>query len=544
MNEIPPAIPTPRRETPSLLAVNVFLSLGILLILLVGHYLDERLPQYWMGILAEFGLAGLALLFMWGERLSVRETLRWRWPGWPALGASVALAAGLWLVGVSINVVMALLLGYTTPQPPDAFPTDGWSALALLTATVIAAPLCEEVMFRGYVQRAYERWGSWAGVLIGGAIFALYHLRFQGMVALLPVSLALGLLAWRSHSLLPGILLHAVYNSMATLLLIALSFGSPRVVGVLALLVLCGAALLMPVALAALWWLWRRTRPPARPAPPPLRGMARWAWGVPLLALALIYGYAAVSEVILGRFPELLAVSAVELQPDVAGERLEHWSYVIHNPFAEQVGTAECTLKSPPAPTLTCQAQQDAFTVELPLALPALQPLLTGEARAWQQRVAWTGAELRPTAISGTRVVAGETVTVTLPYNGSPALLRFENTLQTGGAVSLPPDTLWESTWPWRLRGLPFEIGYGSQISFAWLDAAGAAQVSPAYVSVVGAEPVWTPAGAFVAWKVALTYTLPEDAEVTLAAWYTAESPHTVVRYDEGDVSYLLAAAE
>lgn len=542
INEVTPALMPPRREVPSLLAVNLFLVLGILIILVVGQFLEELLPQYWMGILAEFVLAGLTLLFIRGERLSVRETLRWQWPGWPALAASVILAVGLWIVGVGVNVVAMLIFGYTTPMSPAAFPKDGWGALALAAATVVTAPLCEEVMFRGYVQRAYERWGGWIGVLVGGTIFALYHLRFQGVFALIPVALVLGLLAWRSHSLLPGIVLHAVYNSLATLLLIVSSFLPLRVVSALAGMVVCGALALLPPALLALWWLWRRTHPPLPPAPSPLRGMARWAWVIPLLALLLIYGYAAVSEVIMGRFPELLAVDEVELQADAAWERPQRWSYVIHNAFEEQIGTAECALSASSALTATCQAQQEAFEVDFPLEMPALRPWLTGEARAWEQQLAWDDADLRPATVRGTRVVAGETVTLTFPANGSADLLRFETSLQASGEVFLPPDTLLAETWPWRLMGLPFEIGYGSQVSFAWLDETGAAQVGPAYVGVVGGEPVWTPAGSFVAWKVILKYTPSDGKEVTLAAWYTTEAPHTVVRYDEGGVSYLLTA--
>ncbi|HNT78590.1 MAG TPA: type II CAAX endopeptidase family protein [Anaerolineae bacterium] len=544
INEVTLALPPQRRELPSLLVVNLYLVLGILIILVVGQFLEDLLPPYWMGILAEFVLAGLTLLFIRGEKLPVRETLRWRWPGWPALAASVVLAVGLWIVGVGLNVITMLLLGYTTPMAPSAFPQDGWGALGLLVATVVAAPLCEEVMFRGYVQRAYERWGGGVGALVGGVIFALYHLRFQGGFALLPVSLVLGVLAWRSHSLLPGILLHAVYNSIAALLLIVSSFLPLQVVGALIALAVCGAVLLTPLTLLALWWLWQRNHPPAHPASSPLRGMRRWAWGIPLLALLLIYGYAAVSEVILGRFPELLAVDEIVLQPGATWDRPQHWSYVIHNTFGEAVGTAECILEPPAAASARCRARQEAFAVDFPLDVPALQPWLTGEARAWEQRVAWDAVDLRPATVSGTRVLAGEIVTVTFPANGRADSLRFETLLQGSGEVSLPPDTLLAETWPWRLMGLPFEIGYGSQLSFAWLDEGGAMQVSPAYVGVVGGEPVWTPAGAFVAWKVVLKYTPTAGEETTLAAWYTAEAPHMLVRYDEGGVSYLLAATD
>jgi hypothetical protein len=375
-------------------------------------------------------------------------------------------------------------------------------------------------------------------------IFALYHLRFQGVFALVPVALALGMLAWRSQSLLPSIVLHAAYNSVATLLLIVSSFLPLRIVGAMVVMVVCGALLLLPLALPALWWLWQMTHPPTPPAPWPLQGMRRWAWVIPLLALLLIYGYAALSELIVGRFPELLAVDDLALQPDAVWNPPQRWSYVIQNAFAEPIGTAECALEAPPAPELTCQAQQDAYMVDFPLDIPALQPWLTDEARAWQQRVAWDDAGLRPATLSGTRTVAGETATVTFPYNGSAELLHFENPLQTSGEIPLPSNTLLEGAWPWRLMGLPFEIGYGSQVSFAWLDADGAVQLSPAYVGVVGAEPVWTPSGAFVAWKVVLKYTPTDGAEATLAAWYTADASHTLVRYDEEGTSYLLAAVE
>ena len=45
-------------------------------------------------------------------------------------------------------------------------------------------------MFRGYVQRAYDRGKPLTGIMVGGLIFALYHLQFQGLFALLPVAFA------------------------------------------------------------------------------------------------------------------------------------------------------------------------------------------------------------------------------------------------------------------------------------------------------------------------------------------------------------------
>jgi len=52
-------------------------------------------------------------------------------------------------------------------------------------------------------------------------------------------------------------------------------------------------------------------------------------------------------------------------------------------------------------------------------------------------------------------------------------------------------------------------------------------------VVVYGAEPVQTPAGLFIAWRVDLT----DDISV----WYHVDSPHTLLQYHDGFLTYVLA---
>ena len=308
------------RETPSLLAANVYLLVGLLVLIWSSWGPHPLREQYLIGIAVEFALALGALLFQRIERLSIRKTLRLRWPGWRPTALNVALAFGLWMTGVILNVMTTMVLGYTAPAPPTLFPRNGLDALLLVFSTMVVAPLCEEVMFRGYVQRAYERRNPWTGILVGGIIFSLYHLRFQGAFALMPVALALGFVAWRSDSLLPGILLHAAYNSIATLVLVAISFLSMQIVTGLIIALICVGVLMSPVALLALWGIWRVTDPPVRRRPARFGWMRRWLWPVPIVVMLGIYGYAAVVEVIVGRFPEMLAVERLELRAPEAWE--------------------------------------------------------------------------------------------------------------------------------------------------------------------------------------------------------------------------------
>jgi hypothetical protein len=54
-------------------------------------------------------------------------------------------------------------------------------------------------------------------------------------------------------------------------------------------------------------------------------------------------------------------------------------------------------------------------------------------------------------------------------------------------------------------------------------------------VVVQGGEPIATPAGNYLAWRV-------EVGEQT--AWYDVEPPHTLLRYDDGQSIYLLTGVE
>ncbi|HOT90693.1 MAG TPA: CPBP family intramembrane metalloprotease [Anaerolineae bacterium] len=534
------------RETPSLLIANLYLLLG-LLVLIGGSYATRKFnTRYVAGIVIECLLALIALLFQRLEKLSLRETLRWRWPGWLPFALSAGLAFGLWISGIVLNLTTTALLGYSTPIAPTMFPRNATEAFLLVLSTVIVAPICEEIMFRGYVQRAYERRSPWIGVTVGGIIFAMYHLRFQGVFALLPVAFALGFVAWRSNSLFPGMLLHAAYNSIATTVLITTSFSSAMVTGGVVIALLCLGLLMTPMALTALWGLWRTTHPPVKPALPGPTGWQKWAWRLSLVVMFGIYGFAAVWEILEGRFPKVLAQEALTLKPPTAWDTSLSWNYVLNGGINQTVGKAACTLSpEPDTVALSCQVQQEPFEAEMPFKMPegfALTTLpgisLRGDAFTATQHVVWKKADLALQALTGTRETDSTALTLTHPVSATDRQLRVES--ESGSeTVSLPPGVLFDGEWPWRLSALPFAIAYGSTHPLALVGDDGHIHIVEAFILVTGSEPVWTPAGNFVTWKVTVTYTL-DDEETTLAAWYDVDPPHTLVRYDNGEVSYLL----
>ncbi len=88
-----------------------------------------------------------------------------------------------------------------------------------LSVLALTPAICEELLFRGYVQRQAERgMGVTGGILFSGIIFGVYHLRFSQVLPLCVLGIFLAYLVWRTGSLWPAVFVHFVNNAMAVAL--------------------------------------------------------------------------------------------------------------------------------------------------------------------------------------------------------------------------------------------------------------------------------------------------------------------------------------
>lgn len=78
---------------------------------------------------------------------------------------------------------------------------------------------CEEILFRGYILRAFEKsWGIITAVVISGVIFGLFHLQLPNLLPLASLGIILALMTWYSGSLWPAIVAHFMNNGAAVAL--------------------------------------------------------------------------------------------------------------------------------------------------------------------------------------------------------------------------------------------------------------------------------------------------------------------------------------
>lgn len=142
------------------------------------------------------------LLRLWSERpSSTHESVPLSIPA--IILAFVALTA-VWIA-----------LGPSKPPDLGGYPTTAYRFSVAIMGAVVSG-VVEEAAFRGYMQRGLERFGVHRAILITSVIFVLFH-AVHGLGTLLVLgpgifvaSWLYGWLAWRSGSILPGMVIHSL----------------------------------------------------------------------------------------------------------------------------------------------------------------------------------------------------------------------------------------------------------------------------------------------------------------------------------------------
>jgi membrane protease YdiL (CAAX protease family) len=164
--------------------------------------------------------------------LCLMVRMRFRMPFWKTVGfresrlgglsrtASYLLLAG---TGMMVSVVVGVLGGLLRPEgqiPMERLFQQRQSAIMILLAAVIVAPLVEEMLFRGWLYPVVARtFGVAAGVVLTGALFGMihgpqlgWHWQLVGLLA--GVGVLFTYVRARTGSVLPAYFLHLGYNGL------------------------------------------------------------------------------------------------------------------------------------------------------------------------------------------------------------------------------------------------------------------------------------------------------------------------------------------
>jgi uncharacterized protein len=154
-----------------------------------------------------------------------RVRLSGKWPlwGWGSYLVALPLMLGVSLLNQQIwqgqggnNPILQLVLEERDPLALGMF---------LFTAAV-AAPVFEEILFRGFLLPSLTRYMPiWGAIGLSSLIFAAAHLSFSEVLPLTVLGAILGFAYVRSQNLLSSILLHSTWNSVTMIGLFLLGSG-------------------------------------------------------------------------------------------------------------------------------------------------------------------------------------------------------------------------------------------------------------------------------------------------------------------------------
>jgi len=143
-----------------------------------------------------------------------------KWGFYP-IGLIVLLCAALVGLGMLFDGLRTLLHRPIVPEVMvQTYQTAGIPPLLWL-AVVVAAPLGEETLFRGFLFKGilHSRLGGAGAILLTALIWAVLHRQYDlfDMANIFVAGLLFGYARLRSNSIYSGLLMHALMNLIATI---------------------------------------------------------------------------------------------------------------------------------------------------------------------------------------------------------------------------------------------------------------------------------------------------------------------------------------
>ncbi len=175
-------------------------------------------------LLGELFVLVPAYLFARWRKYDVRMVFRIRPISWRLVMASLMIGLSMTVVADELDRLMGMLLPFpeelaeVLKQLLIARSFVDW--LIILLGAVLLAGLFEEMLFRGFVQTSLEQYGDVTrAVLWTALLFAAFHVNPWWLAQIVLLGVILGVIAWKSDSIIPGAIIHAINNAISVVLI-------------------------------------------------------------------------------------------------------------------------------------------------------------------------------------------------------------------------------------------------------------------------------------------------------------------------------------
>lgn len=208
---------------PELRIILALIILGVVLAGIGALVTSTLLPDAQLHI-GEICIVAPTLLYVIRKKYDFKSVFRFN----PIDKKTAMLSIVLGFAITILTDELDRLIGLVVKMPPefeqfifDILKADSlYEGVMLFIAAVLMAGIVEEMLFRGLLQQSLERrLGVANGLFFSAMLFAFIHFNPWWMMQIIALGVVLGIMAWRSNSIIPSILVHCINNAASLVLL-------------------------------------------------------------------------------------------------------------------------------------------------------------------------------------------------------------------------------------------------------------------------------------------------------------------------------------
>ncbi len=162
-----------------------------------------------------------ALFYMIGNKINIKETLRFNSPGILPSFLIILISAPAFYAASALNSVVIYILQFIGQAPEDTvipLPQNLGEVFISILVIAVAPSVCEEILHRGILLKAYENRGTMKAVVISGIMFGVFHFDITNLFGPILLGILFGYYVVKTNSIFAGVIAHFMNNFLATVL--------------------------------------------------------------------------------------------------------------------------------------------------------------------------------------------------------------------------------------------------------------------------------------------------------------------------------------
>lgn len=158
-----------------------------------------------------------SLIFALANKIDVKYAFRINKPEFKPLLLIVLISFPAYMAANMLNTILVYLLQFVGKIPSNNIPVPKTIPQLLLGIIIISVlpAVCEEILNRGIMLRAYENRGTVKALVITGLFFGIFHFDITNFLGPAVLGAMLGFYAIRTNSIFAAMLGHFLNNTIA-----------------------------------------------------------------------------------------------------------------------------------------------------------------------------------------------------------------------------------------------------------------------------------------------------------------------------------------